>query len=55
MYGAWIGSLLRCFGLAWPLMMGPVDLSEMSVTNHQNALHKILEEWRSHLHCSGSM
>jgi hypothetical protein len=27
----------------------------MSITNHQNALHKILEELRSHLHCSRSV
>jgi hypothetical protein len=38
-----------------PSVMGLIGYPEMSVTNYQSTLHKILEEQRSDIHCCSSL
>jgi len=38
---------------AWPWKMGPVGCPKTSAPIYQFTLHRIPEEWRSYLHCSG--
>jgi hypothetical protein len=40
---------------AWPSKMGPIRCPETSATSYQYTLCKSAEEWKSHLHCDGSL
>jgi hypothetical protein len=39
----------------WPSKVGPIRCPETSATNYQYTLCKSAEEWKSRLHCDGSL